>query len=80
MQKPSNAQGTKDFGPEVMHKRDFILQSISKQFDYASETGVHHVIVIDESEMQSGSLTLKDLVLGEQENGTIGEIITKLAE
>ena len=32
MQKPSNAQGTRDFGPEVMRKRDFILQSIRKVF------------------------------------------------
>ena len=32
MQKPSNAQGTRDFGPEVMRKRDFILQSIRRVF------------------------------------------------
>jgi histidyl-tRNA synthetase len=38
------------------------------------------VIVIGESEMESGALTLKDLTLGEQENLSIQEIITKLAE
>ena len=32
MQKPSNAQGTRDFSPEVMRKRDFILQSIRRVF------------------------------------------------
>ena len=53
---------------------------ISKQFDYASKIGVRHVIVIGESEMESGVLTLKDLTLGEQENLSIQEIITKLAE
>jgi histidyl-tRNA synthetase len=53
---------------------------ISKQLDYASKIGVRHVIVIGDSEMESGALTLKDLTLGEQENLSIQEIITKLAE
>ena len=53
---------------------------INKQFDYANKIGVRHVIVIGESEMESGSLTLKDLVLGEQANLSVQEIITKLTE
>jgi histidyl-tRNA synthetase len=32
MQKPSNPQGTRDFGPSVMRKRDYILNSIQSVF------------------------------------------------
>ena len=32
MSKPSNPQGTRDFGPEVMRKRDFILDTIRDVF------------------------------------------------
>ena len=28
MQKPSNPQGTRDFGPEIMRKREYILDTI----------------------------------------------------
>lgn len=38
MQKPSNPQGTRDFGPEVMRKRNFILDTIKGVFKkYAFE-------------------------------------------
>lgn len=39
MQKPSNAPGTRDFGPAVMRKRDFILTTITriyKKFGFES--------------------------------------------
>jgi len=39
MQKPSNAPGTRDFGPAVMRKRDFILNTITtiyKNFGFES--------------------------------------------
>ena len=39
MQKPSNAPGTRDFGPAVMRKRDFILSTITtiyKKFGFES--------------------------------------------
>ena len=32
MQKPSNPQGTRDFGPDIMQKRDFILGIIKNIF------------------------------------------------
>ncbi len=32
MQKPSNPQGTRDFGPEVMRKRNYLLNSIKSIF------------------------------------------------
>jgi histidyl-tRNA synthetase len=32
MQKPSNAPGTRDFGPAVMRKRDFILTTITRVY------------------------------------------------
>ena len=38
MQKPSNPQGTRDFGPEVMRKRNIILDTIKGVFKkYAFE-------------------------------------------
>ena len=50
MQKPSNAPGTRDFGPAVMRKRDFILNTITtiyKNFGFESletpEIGRAHV-------------------------------------
>ena len=32
MAKPSNPQGTRDFGPQVMRKREFILDTIRTVF------------------------------------------------
>jgi histidyl-tRNA synthetase len=32
MQKPSNAPGTRDFGPDIMRKRDFILNTITHTY------------------------------------------------
>ena len=51
---------------------------INKQFDYANKIGVRNVVVIGESEMESGSLTLKDLVKGEQQSLTVSKIIREL--
>ncbi len=50
---------------------------IKKQMDYANKRGVPFVVLIGESEMSSGKLTLKNMQSGEQEQLDIQEIVEK---
>jgi len=47
---------------------------INKQFDFANKIGVKYAIVIGETEMETGKLTVKNLEEGEQLNLDISEI------
>ena len=49
---------------------------LKKQFDYANRKNIPYVIVVGSDEMQTGELTLKNMVLGEQEKFRIEEIIS----
>ncbi len=51
---------------------------IKKQMDYANKRGVPYVVLIGETEMASGKLTLKNMVSGEQEQLGVEEIAGKL--
>ena len=51
---------------------------IKKQMDYANKRGVPYVVLIGETEMASGKLTLKNMVSGEQEQLSVEEIAGKL--
>jgi histidyl-tRNA synthetase len=51
---------------------------IKKQFDYADKRQVPYVVIIDTEEMETGNLTLKNIVTGEKEKLTIEAIIQKL--
>jgi histidyl-tRNA synthetase len=51
---------------------------IKKQFDYAENRKVPFVVIIDSEEMETGNLTLKNIVTGEKEKLTIEAIIQKL--
>ena len=51
---------------------------IKKQFDYADKRQVSFVVIIDSEEMETGSLTLKNIVTGEKEKLSIEAIIQKL--
>lgn len=51
---------------------------IKKQMDYANKRGVPYVVLIGETEMDSGKLTLKNMVSGEQEQLGVEEIAGKL--
>lgn len=51
---------------------------IKKQMDYANKRGVPYVVLIGETEMASGKLSLKNMVSGEQEQLGVEEIAGKL--
>jgi histidyl-tRNA synthetase len=51
---------------------------IKKQMDYANKRGVPYVVLIGETEMASGKLTLKNMSSGEQEQLGVEEIAGKL--
>lgn len=51
---------------------------IKKQFDYANRKNIPFVVVVGSDEMQTGELTLKNMMLGEQEKLGIEQIIEKL--
>ncbi|MBY0542318.1 MAG: histidine--tRNA ligase, partial [Sphingobacteriaceae bacterium] len=51
---------------------------LKKQMSYADGKNIPYVILIGESEMQSGLLTLKNMESGEQQQLAIDDIIKKL--
>lgn len=51
---------------------------MKKQMRYADQKGIRYVILIGEEEMQSGLLTLKNMVTGEQSSQGLDELIEKL--
>lgn len=51
---------------------------MQKQMKYANDKSIPYVIVIGDTEMESGKLALKDMRSGEQQNLSIEEIIIKL--
>lgn len=50
----------------------------AKKLSYANKLGIPYVIIIGEDEIESGVLTLKDMVKGEQFKVTVDEIINKV--
>jgi len=51
---------------------------MKKQMSYADKKGVEFVIMIGENEMESNTITIKNMKLGTQESSTISEFITKI--
>jgi len=51
---------------------------INKQFDFANKKGTKHVVVIGETEMETGLLTLKNLQDGTQQKLTVSDLIAFL--
>ena len=52
---------------------------MKKQMTYANNKGVQFVIMVGEDEMNSGALTLKNMVNGTQEKLKVAELIKKLS-
>ena len=52
---------------------------MKKQFAYADSNNIPYVIIVGESEMKEGNLTLKDMKTGEQQPITFNELLEKLA-
>lgn len=53
---------------------------MKKQMSYADSKKIPFVVLIGKDEMQSGSLTIKDMATGQQEKLTLNEIISKLSK
>ena len=51
---------------------------LKKQLTYANKKGIPHVIIIGENEMNSGILTVKDMVSGEEWTGTREAVAKKM--
>nr|MDH4460601.1 His/Gly/Thr/Pro-type tRNA ligase C-terminal domain-containing protein [Flectobacillus sp.] len=51
---------------------------IKKQLDYANRKNVAYTCMIGSEEMESGILTLKNMISGEQEKLSIADIVAKL--
>ncbi len=52
---------------------------MAKQFKYADDKGIRFVAVIGESEMQGGTIALKDMKSGEQRSISVGELIEAIS-
>lgn len=55
-------------------------EKIKKQMKYADDKNIPFVVLIGETEMKTGNLTLKNMLSGEQESLTINAVILKLQE
>lgn len=53
---------------------------MKKQMSYADSKKIPFVVLIGKDEMQSGSLTIKDMATGQQEKLTLSKIISKLSK
>ena len=52
---------------------------IKKQLDYANSKNIPHVVLIGSDEMQSGQLTVKDMIAGTQEKLSAQQIVAKFS-
>ena len=55
------------------------LDKMKKQMNYANNKGVQFVVLVGEDEIKSGSLTVKDMITGEQSKLSISELIKKIS-
>jgi len=53
---------------------------MKKQMAYANKKNIPFVILVGSKEMETGLLTLKNMVTGEQSNAPVDEIIKTLSE
>ncbi|GAB3900423.1 histidine--tRNA ligase [Larkinella knui] len=51
---------------------------VKKQLDYANAKHIPYVVLIGSEELQTGQLTLRNMVTGEQEKLTAGQIVERL--
>lgn len=72
------AKQFREFGISAIVYPDF--KRINKQFDFANKKGSKYVVVVGESEMETGELTLKNLQDGTQQSLTARDIIAHLSE
>jgi histidyl-tRNA synthetase len=58
---------------------DLMERNFKTQLSFANTINANYVIIVGEKELGAGKLTLKDMVSGEQELLTVGEIIEKFS-
>jgi len=58
---------------------DLMERNFKPQLSFANTINANYVIIVGEKELGAGKLTLKDMVSGEQELLTLGEIIEKFS-
>ena len=51
---------------------------MKKQMNYANAKGIPFVAMVGESEMESGTIAVKDMTTGEQKSYTLQEVIDLL--
>jgi len=54
------------------------LKRINKQFDFANKIGVKYALVVGDTEMSTGNLTVKNLIKGEQQTLSYNEALAYL--
>jgi histidyl-tRNA synthetase len=59
---------------------DVMGRSLGAQLKGAAGSGAMHVVIVGKDELDSGKLTLRDMLSGEQESLTLAEIAERLAE
>jgi histidyl-tRNA synthetase len=52
---------------------------MKKQFDYANKKKIRFVVIVGESEMQKGEVSIKDMETGVQKTIPIGQLATSFA-
>ena len=52
---------------------------MKKQMSFANDHAIPYVVMVGESEMQNGQLSVKNMVSGEQETMTIEELAARFA-
>lgn len=57
---------------------DLMERNFKVQLSYANTINADYVVIVGEKELEAGKLTLRDMVSGEQELLTLGEIIEKV--
>lgn len=55
------------------------LAKVKKQLDYANQKGIPYVVLIGSEELQSGQLSVKNMVTGEQQQLSAAQVVEQMA-
>ena len=77
--KQEAAKIAKELRKAVPLVMDVMGRSLNAQLKAAAGSGATHVVIVGKDELDSGKLTLRDMLSGEQESLTLAEIAEKLA-
>ena len=63
---------------DISAQTDLMDRSVKAQMKYANKLGVKYVVVLGDSELESGTIELKDMETSSSESIKLSELITKL--